>query len=482
MQWLVDRIGSEKLQAVEVLTPTNQHFPEDYHGTDDDIARIFNQICERMGVPRMSVEMSLFDGSHDSYDTGDRTSALGAYERRNATTGCQTVWIDRSQAADPMRLVATVAHELAHCILLGDDLLTDHDADHEFITDLVPVVRGLGIFPANATLSEQTRGSPLVSWWSMSRSGYLPSRMFGYALAVFAWMRGEERPEWALHLRGDARGVMHRGLKFLQKTGDCRSQPPGSRDRSHPARLVDRLSSAIPGVFLTAVWELRRPSVPQLSGEEWNALVAGLDRRDPILVCETALAIAALERADSNVVERCLKLLPRAWGNSGLQSALARALGPQRDGLDAVIDQLASLLENESPRVVQAALASLTTIGPAAEPVVLQPMLRALRQGLVSCNNELLAQAAGALLATCNSPQKCTAEFFADDPELKIRAHEALADGSHGCAAFTARLPTDASLPVPLPDWRPIPRQVATQPHPFIRHVVSAIGSELRVQ
>ena len=43
-----------------------------------------------------------------------------------------------------------------------------------------------------------------ISWWTMQRRGYLNSCMIGYALAVFAWVREERRPDWAQFLRLDA--------------------------------------------------------------------------------------------------------------------------------------------------------------------------------------------------------------------------------------------------------------------------------------
>ena len=195
----------------------------------------------------------------------------------------------------------------------------------------MPVVRGLGIFLTNATLAERTHGTAPVSWWSMSRNGYLPSRIFGYALAVFAWLRGEERPEWARHLRGDALAVLNAGLKFLNRTRDCRCQPPGSRDGIAPSRLVERLTSPNPGVFLAALWELRRPDSAELSSDEWSALVGCLDRRDPLLVCEAALTIAARKRRmpksstdvstccrGSGETQLCNRCSPGRWAHSNI--------------------------------------------------------------------------------------------------------------------------------------------------------------------
>jgi len=51
---------------------------------------------------------------------------------------------------DPMSLVATMAHELGHVILLGGNLLTHDTPDQEPMTDLLTGFTGLGIFTANS--------------------------------------------------------------------------------------------------------------------------------------------------------------------------------------------------------------------------------------------------------------------------------------------------------------------------------------------
>lgn len=45
-------------------------------------------------------------------------------------------------------------------------------------------------------------------------------QLFGYALAHAAWLRKETKPEWAYHLRPNARSLFWQSLKYLQKTGD----------------------------------------------------------------------------------------------------------------------------------------------------------------------------------------------------------------------------------------------------------------------
>jgi hypothetical protein len=39
--------------------------------------------------------------------------------------------------------------------------------------------------------------------------------MFGYALARYAWLRGERNPAWARHLDTNPSAFLKRGLRFL---------------------------------------------------------------------------------------------------------------------------------------------------------------------------------------------------------------------------------------------------------------------------
>src|SRR5262245_1793000 len=128
MQWLIEQVGVEQLRKVEVVTPTKEYFPDDYTRSEKDIRRIFKQVCSWMAIPPRSVGLTTFQGEDPSpVALGKRSQVLGLYERRNRATGRPTVWVEVSQAADPMTLVATIAHELAHYIILGRKWLNDRD-------------------------------------------------------------------------------------------------------------------------------------------------------------------------------------------------------------------------------------------------------------------------------------------------------------------------------------------------------------------
>src|SRR5262249_42763336 len=129
------------------------------------------------------------------------------------------ITLAESHLADAESLMIHFLRRLAHH-LLADMPLDEDTTDREGIADLLPVCVGLGVFAANATLQVATGNDGTMSWWRMTTNSSLPSRVFGYALALFAFARGEERPAWSGALRPDAEASLRDGLRYLQKTKD----------------------------------------------------------------------------------------------------------------------------------------------------------------------------------------------------------------------------------------------------------------------
>jgi hypothetical protein len=134
-----------------------------------------------------------------------------------------TVAIRSTQLTDPLSLVATVAHELGHVILLGGRLMDPQTPDHEPMTDLLTVFLGLGVFTANSAGRFKQFQDERHAGWSMNRLGYLSEQLYGYALASFALERGDEDLEWAKHLSTNVRSYFKRSREWLRKN-DCRPQ------------------------------------------------------------------------------------------------------------------------------------------------------------------------------------------------------------------------------------------------------------------
>ncbi|MBS0263212.1 MAG: hypothetical protein JSS02_14805 [Planctomycetes bacterium] len=461
MQWLLERLGAERIAEVEVLTPSPAHFPEAYSGSAADVERIFTLVCERMGVRRNSVELKIFAGARPNPQVLNQNSvALGLYESRESDSDDHKIWIAKQQTEDPANLIATAAHELAHCLLLGGNLLQSADLDHEFITDLLPVLLGFGIFLANSVVQESTHwAGPYLSWWSIRKSGYLPPRMFGYALALFAWYRGDDGA-WSKYLRGDPRQVFKSGLAYLKRTNDSLCHPQFRTGRAAPSRLCDRLSDQNAGIRLQAVWELRRPDEPPPGDPEWAALLEMFAGRDPILIVEAATAITAVGRLDHRVVAHGLSLLERFDHQPAVVSAAARALATQKDVIDSssqirrqLADQIWKLLDHPAQDVVIAGLTAVRQLTPAGDPLTQQRLLRLLRRGLANCDEVLTQSAVQAIRATVSNPHQVIRDFFRDDPDLTCLVEAALEADFNETEQRPVRLPTRNSLPIPLPGW-----------------------------
>ena len=184
--------------------------------------RVLDWLCGAMGVKPQRLTLEICADTAPEHRTGMPTGAVGLYECGEQQA---VIRVRESQVADPQRLAATLAHELAHELLLGGGLLTTNVPDHEDLTDLLPVFLGTGVFAANSTLHEQYRDSGTWSSWQIGKQGYLPARVFGYAFALFAFVRGEDQPPWAQHLRLDAADTLWKGLRYPRRTNDSLFRP-----------------------------------------------------------------------------------------------------------------------------------------------------------------------------------------------------------------------------------------------------------------
>jgi hypothetical protein len=114
------------------------------------------------------------------------------------------ICVNPALAATPVALVATLAHELCHELLIGSGLIEASHEAQESLTDLLAVLIGFGVFLANASL-EFVRSQDGKRWQPVAR-GYLRQSVLCEALAQHAVLRGEGgAPPWAKALVGPVR-------------------------------------------------------------------------------------------------------------------------------------------------------------------------------------------------------------------------------------------------------------------------------------
>jgi hypothetical protein len=117
-------------------------------------------------------------------------------------------------------LCLSSCHELGHVLLLADGRIARDTPDSEPLTDLLTVFFGTGIFTANSVFQFSQWQSHSHQGWMAGRHEYLSKEVFGYALACYAWYRGELSPAWSKHLRTNILYYFDDSLHFLSTTRD----------------------------------------------------------------------------------------------------------------------------------------------------------------------------------------------------------------------------------------------------------------------
>jgi hypothetical protein len=225
MLWLVEQFGAQTLREAEVILPTEDYFPDPYEGTRDCAQRLFELICEYMGVDATQMRLELYSEGvlpasslppgvvvHTSGTAGQYGAPVWAGDK-------PVVAVEAAGLQDPPGLVGTLAHEIGHFLLSGRELPRSR-MERELLTDLVPIFFGLGILTAEVAFRFSRLRQHRYQGWRVSSQGYLSEPMFGYALAAFAWLRGERKPPWAPYLPLNIRTYLKRSLAYLLQGGE----------------------------------------------------------------------------------------------------------------------------------------------------------------------------------------------------------------------------------------------------------------------
>jgi len=214
-------VGWSRTQNTVVVLPTDEFFPDSWEASEKGLEALFKRVCGYMRVPRYEVELTLVPDSSELLDL------LPAYHHSSEDPAglhfggeendLPLIAVRRSLLKDPLTLVATLAHELAHVILLDTGRVAPDAEDMEPLTDLATVYLGMGVFTANAARRFRQYQEDTRQGWSMERLGYLPETVYGYALARFAKNRGENRPSWAQYLSTNLKVWFRQSEAWLTK-------------------------------------------------------------------------------------------------------------------------------------------------------------------------------------------------------------------------------------------------------------------------
>lgn len=221
--WLINQFREEKILTVKTLLPVQEDFPVQFNGTEQMAYDILAIVAQQMDVDTNRINLDFYNEQLLEIK-GDAGVALNGqqYEDENYSSGLYggkgtdgkfSIAVELSQLKEPDKLIATLAHEIAHIKILGDGRLKEND---EYLTDLVTVFFGLGIFNANTAFRFYTA----TDKWAYSKQGYLTQQDWGYALALYAYIRNEKKPYWIKYLTPNIQSDFKKSEAYIQENTD----------------------------------------------------------------------------------------------------------------------------------------------------------------------------------------------------------------------------------------------------------------------
>lgn len=226
LQWLSEQFGRDTFTRRAVILPTNDFFPDPMDGSEASVRNLLDQVCRYMDVHPNRVDLELFTDNNPLWLVNDDgkylpTGAAGLYDEQIGKT---VIHIETSEMMNLTGLVGTMAHELSHLRLMGEQRVTGREYDNELLTDLTAVFHGFGIFLGN---SPRNWDSQYSTWpeTNLKRPEYMTLPMFAYALAHTAWFRGPSKPDWLPFLSFDLKPCFKQGFRFLTETKDSTFAP-----------------------------------------------------------------------------------------------------------------------------------------------------------------------------------------------------------------------------------------------------------------
>jgi hypothetical protein len=222
LQWMLTEFGREYFLSKPTILPRRESFP-DFQGTEECVPPLVEKIAGYMDVDFKQLDIEMFDAENSAETDGQHAGETrfqgpaGLYSQDENRR--MQIRISDHCLENYLSLVATVAHELGHARLLGEARISAELRDHEYLTDLVCVFLGMGIFTANAAFQFNQWQDSSHQGWNASRSGYLSEAMLGYALAACCWMKGEDKPAWSTSLAINVGHYFRKSLAYLNKGG-----------------------------------------------------------------------------------------------------------------------------------------------------------------------------------------------------------------------------------------------------------------------
>ncbi len=218
--FLREILGNEHFDSLRTVTPTKNYYNWTFKGNEEDAEFVLERTKELMQIEDSNIRIEYFsdqpiemaDGtilSSPADINGKWQSATGVYKEFENE---KIIYIEKGQLKNTFSLIATIAHELSHFILLGENRIEEND---EYLTDLTAITYGFGIFLGNSRFQHSKFQNISHSGWQMSSQGYLPEQVIAYAM-VWLSIHRNESTEYENYLNNGMRKFFTQNIEYLK--------------------------------------------------------------------------------------------------------------------------------------------------------------------------------------------------------------------------------------------------------------------------
>jgi hypothetical protein len=224
-RWFISEFGP--LEHIELITPTKRCFPPTEATGENRVVHIFECTKRLAGMSDWHCKL-IAQPRRAELKVGDVT-ALKPINHPPAGTFSfdgneATISYDPAGADDPLKLIATFIHELAHYRLAN--IRTEApggDEVHEYTTDLMTVYLGFGVFGANSAFNFSQHRDVMSQGWQYSRQGYLGERGLIFALAAFLELRNRSSDDVQPFLKRHLFSELGKARRYLKNSNMLKS-------------------------------------------------------------------------------------------------------------------------------------------------------------------------------------------------------------------------------------------------------------------
>ena len=321
MRRTIDVIGGDQVRR-QTLVMDLDELPLDDATPDRLLHSASRAVLHRL--PSMHQPVELLTGKIDELGNP-------AVYRRDPADGKSRIQIASEVLADPLRTIMELAYQYSshywHQVQNPRPLDTDPRT-----TTLLPICCGLGILASDASLYDQQWSRDGYAGWSISRCGYYTAVEIGYAMALLARFRGEDKPGWLGRLRLDSRATAKQAERYFARLDGAR-QPLLFEAERIPASTTDQKQLA-----------------------EW---LAG---EDPSFALAAAYALCQQEEISAFALDSAMNATRRR-GEPEIVPLATKLLGRGRTGSDALVKRVKELMDSPQPATALAAFTAGQRLG-----------------------------------------------------------------------------------------------------------------------